>query len=184
MNNNFLNYEESVYHLAEEQSSNIIFNEGDDHAIVIFSNIFRKAKNHVNLYAKNIFAVDNVVTQSQQYINELTSFLNKNNTHLNILLNEYNEDTDNNALRDAIRPYFNNEQRRIQFKVNPSQFVKMGDKYVHICIADSKLYRVEYDIKRRKAICCFNGEEEVTEALGQAFNEIFDSQMSQSICCL
>lgn len=167
----FTKYSESVSFAADNSLNNVLYNEGDEHAIFIFSNMFRTAKKEILLYARNIFSLENKVTTSASYITELLHFLKRENTSLRIILSEYNPDTDTNLLRESIAEY----RSKIQIKTNIKQNIKISDNLIHFCIADGKMYRMEYDIKHRKARCNFN-DIVSCKKFTSLFNQMFISE--------
>lgn len=171
---NFLNYNESVSFSADNNLNNVLYNEGDNHAIVIFSNIFRTSKQEILLYAKNIFSDKNEVTTSSNYINSLIGFLGNEDVKLKILLTEYNPEKDNNLLRENIIKY----KDKITIRINNKQSIKRESKPIHFCIGDNRMYRLEYDIKKRKAICNFNDVTSCTK-FTSFFNQLFLSSSAQ-----
>lgn len=167
---NFLSYNESVAYSADNELNNVLYNQGDNHAKIIFKNIFRTAKKEILLYAKNIFAYDNVVSTDSDYVNMLVSFLKKENTMIKIILTDYNPEKDHNNLRDALIPFSN----KIEIKINNNQAVRLGEDSVHLCIADNRMYRIEYNIKDREAKCNFNDPKTCT-VYSSIFNTLFES---------
>lgn len=171
---NFLSYNESVSFSANEKLNNVLYNEGNAHAIVIFSNIFRTAEQEILLYAKNIFSNENEVTSSPNYITSLINFLEKENTQMKILLTEYNPENDNNILRENIIKY----KDKIKIRINTNQSIKKGGEPIHFCIGDNRMYRLEYDTEARKAICNFNDITSCSKFIS-FFNQLFFSSSAQ-----
>ena len=175
-NSNFFSYEESVAYAADNKLNNVIYNKGEEHAIIIFHNIFRTAEREIVLYAKNIFSLDNKVTTNAKYISSLTNFLEKEGTKLKIVLTDCNADTDTNILREHLMLY----RDKIEIKANEQQTVKIDDTLIHFCTADGRMYRMEYDIKDRKARCNFNDQTSCTK-FNSIFNILFTNKDAKSI---
>ncbi len=168
--NNFLDYSESVSFSADNRLNNVLYNKGNEHAIIIFSNMFRTAKQEILLYAKNIFSNKNEVTSSISYINSLVNFLERKNTQMKILLSEYDPENDYNLLRESIIKY----KDKIIIRINAGQFIKRNSESIHLCIGDNRMYRLEYNIEERKAICNFNDITSCTK-FTFFFNQLFFS---------
>ena len=84
--NNLLDYKEAVEYFANNKIDNVLSNSGNEHAIVIFDNIFKTAERNICLYAQDIFSNQNVVTVSPSYIESLRNFLSKEMTNMRLSL--------------------------------------------------------------------------------------------------
>lgn len=102
---NLLDYKEAVEYFANNKVDNVLSNSGNEHAIVIFDNIFKTAERNICLYAQDIFSNQNVVTVSPSYIESLRKFLSKERTNLRIVLRDYDEINSCNCLRDVLKQY-------------------------------------------------------------------------------
>lgn len=167
---NFLDYTEAVEYFANNKVDNVLSNSGNEHAVVIFANMFKTAERNVCLYAKDIFSVENVVSVSPLYMESLRKFLDKGDTKLRIVLKDYDEVTSCNILRDMLKQYTS----KIELRRNKRGEVKIGDNSVHLCIADGRMYRVEYDTESRKARCNFNDINAVSK-YQTVFNQLFEA---------
>lgn len=164
-------YSKAVSYYADNKKNNVLSNEGKEHAVIVFENIFRTAEKKVSIYAKNIFSPDNEVTCSAPYVEEIRKFLSKPNTSMQILLQEYDEELSYNVLRDELKKY----PDKVSFKINDVKKVREGESYVHFCIADGRMYRMEYNTGNRKARCNFNDPEAVAkyqEVFTRLFNDV------------
>ena len=81
-------YAKAVAFMAETKSSNIFLNSGEEHALLVFSNIFRNSQKVVQLLAGNL---SNNVTEADEYQEAIVSFLRKPNSRLEILLDRYED---------------------------------------------------------------------------------------------
>lgn len=173
----FNNYEEAVEHFAINKENEVLSNSGPDHAVIIFKNIFRTAENEISLYANDIFSQENPITTDFAYMNAMKSFLEKKDTRLRIILRNYNEATSNNPLRDLIRTY---SAEKVIFRVNKDNDVCIGDQKVHFCLADGRMYRMEYATEERKARCNFNDPDSVRK-YQVIFNQLFQSSETANL---
>lgn len=167
---NLLDYKEAVAYFANKKLDNVLSNSGDEHAIVIFDNIFKTAERNICLYAQDIFSNQNIVTISPSYMESLRLFLTKEGTNLRIVLKDYDESTSSNCLRDILKQY----SSKIELRKNKKGEVKIGENSVHFCIADGRMYRVEYDTTTRKARCNFNDQNAVSK-YQTVFNQLFEA---------
>lgn len=173
---NFLDYKEAVEYFANNKIDNVLSNSGNKHAVVVFDNIFKTAERNICLYAKDIFSNENVVTQSPSYMESLKRFLDKKGTNLRIVLKDYDEVTSCNSLRNMLGQY----APKIELRKNKKGEVKIGENSVHFCIADGRMYRVEYDTETRKARCNFNDENAVNK-YQTVFNQLFEASVKISL---
>lgn len=168
--NSFLDYEKAVKYFADNKIDNVLSNSGNEHAVVIFDNMFRTAEREICLYARDIFSEQNEVTISPSYMKSLRKFLNKEGTRLRIVLKNYDENTSRNSLRDMVKQY----PSKVELRKNERGEVKIGNTSVHFCIADGRMYRVEYDTDNRQAKCNFNDENAVNR-YQTVFNQLFEA---------
>lgn len=167
----FSNYEDAVEYFAVKKENEVLSNSGPDHAVIIFKNIFRTAENEISLYANDIFSPKNPITTDFVYMDAMESFLDKKDARLRIILRNYNEETSNNPLRDLIRKY---PSEKVIFRVNRDNDVCIEDQKVHFCLADGRMYRMEYATEERKARCNFNDPDSVRR-YQIVFNQLFKS---------
>lgn len=170
--NNILDYKEAVEYFANNKIDNVLSNSGNEYAIVIFDNIFKTAERNICLYAQDVFSNKNDVTVSSLYIESLQKFLIKEGTNLRIVLKDYDEINSCNHLRDILKQY----SSRIELRKNRKGEVKIGENRVYFCIADGRMYRVEYDTNTRKARCNFNDNNAVSK-YQIVFNQLFEASM-------
>lgn len=144
-------YWEAVKYNAENAIPNVLSNQGNSHALIIFVNIFATARQKVRILAKNL---DNVVTHSEEYKSGIIDFLKRSDTMLELFLTDCDlGNIDNNPLFIALRPY---SSKIKLYDTKHKGYTFYNDKVVHICTADNRMYRLEYDIQARMARCNFN----------------------------
>lgn len=167
---NIIDYKDAIEYFADYKINNVLSNSGNEYAIVIFDNIFKTAERNICLYAQDIFSNKNDVTVSSSYIESLQKFLSKEGTNLRIVLKDYDEINSCNHLRDILKQY----SSRIELRKNRKGEVKIGENRVYFCIADGRMYRVEYDTNTRKARCNFNDNNAVSK-YQTVFNQLFEA---------
>ena len=159
-------YSEAVEFYASKRIDNVFFNSGNPHALVVFENIFKYATDNIIIVAKNL---NNSVTNDSRYIDAIKSFLLKKNTRLEILVSE---DARNESLLFVELKKYSD---KITIKNSNGKFFKNGKgEEIHFCIADNSIYRLETNIKDRKASCNFNDVDYCLK-LKTLFNNAFNS---------
>ena len=153
---NIIDYKDAIEYFADYKINNVLSNSGNEYAIVIFDNIFKTAERNICLYAQDI--------------ESLRKFLSKEGTNLRIVLKDYDEINSCNCLRDILKQYYS----KIELRKNRKGEVKIGENRVYFCIADGRMYRVEYDTNTRKARCNFNDNNAVSK-YQTVFNQLFEA---------
>ena len=152
MNSNNLNtYREAVEFYAYSRVNEVLSNAGNDHAIIIFSNIFKTAEKKVLLLAKNL---NNEVTKSSEYRGALRCFLEKKKTKLDVILTNYQLEDSTSPVFDLFREF--GDKVAIKNSNGKGFKMKSSDQDVHFCIGDNRMYRLEYNTTDREARCNFN----------------------------
>lgn len=178
--------------LAREGSSTIFYNSGTERSVISLSNIFRKAKTDICIFAQSLCDLSNKnvgadyvnpATKSE-YIEALEGFIESNSdTNLRIILQE-------SIKGQAVRSEFLNTElakmldlqiglgKNIEVRTTEAVekiVLKSGDseevRTINFTLADSKMYRFEFDIEHRVAECCFNAKPEVIERLAKIFDQ-------------
>lgn len=170
-------YRRTVEAYASRHENYLFHNEGNEHALIIFENIFRNANDTIRIAANNLCNPE--VVDRKEYVEPLIKFLDNGGT-LKILLkvapNPSSEELKKgNCLYRAL---FNHEAYKkgaIQIKSGEGKcFHDSEHKEIHFCTADGHMYRIENDIVERKAICNF-GDEVKTKEIDDLFDRVFDS---------
>lgn len=148
-------YEIALSQLAARRESHVFYNEGNEHALIVFKTIFDNAKREVFIVARDLTNAE--VSNAPQYVESLRAFLERDGAKLNIMLTSFN-----NA-GAAQKPIFKTIYESTAYKkgnvriynLNGKKFQE-GDAVVHFCFADSQMYRIETDTELRKARGNFN----------------------------
>lgn len=156
-------YSEAVSDLAKNKRKNLLHNEGNAHALIIFTNIFRTAEEYIRIVAKDLLNTE--VANKYDYIESLKSFLSRSNTKLEILLSEFDmASARNTPLFSMIANSDAYKAERVVIKnMNGKAFRDQNGNEIHFCVADDRIFRIETDIKARKALCNFNDPEQAKE---------------------
>ena len=161
-------YENWINDLAASDSSTLVFNDGHEHAAILFGTIFRTAKKRICIYCDNMCGI---VTGTTDYYNALAE-CKKRGVKVNVLLNSLETD----VLR---QPVFNLIDKQNEVKLVPAgkeDYIqtKLNNLNVHFTVADGKIYRIEYDIENFKAIASFN-DEKMGDTLTNVFDEVWNA---------
>lgn len=170
-------YRRTVEAYAYHHENYLFHNEGNKHALIIFENIFKNAKNTIRIAANNL--CNSEVVDRKEYIEPLIKFLD-NGGALSILLKDAPCPT-NEELKNTyclFRALYNHEAYKngiVKIKSGDGKFFHDNNGHeIHFCTADGHMYRIENDIVERKAICNF-GDEVKTKELDNLFDGVFDS---------
>lgn len=167
-------YREAVSYFASNHKNLNIKNEGNDHARIVFSNLFLNATKTVRIAANTL---RNEVVDSPEYQDSLDSFLSREGAKLQIIICKLpeaaKEESNSNIYRRlSLNPAY--EQGRIEIKEAGKDRFFLGKKPVNICVADGLMYRIEDDIEKRTALCNF-GDPKKAQGLEEGFDKVFGS---------
>lgn len=155
MYNNLDAYAKSVATLASRRESHLFFNEGNEHALIVFENIFRNARKNLHIVANDLTNAE--VCNHPDYIESLGAYLAQDGVTLGIILSHADEGRIRNA--PVFQTIYNSSAYKAGnvklYNLNGKQF-KNNNETVHFCFADGMMYRIETDTIHRKAQCNFN----------------------------
>lgn len=179
MLDNMNEYKNAVTNIAAKGENNLLHNAGNDHALIIFENIFKNAKKEILISAHDLTNPE--VSNKEEYISSLLSFLDHNvDSKLYILVSDFQESYKNFDLYKKLANSIAYKENRVKIKnSNGFQFTS-GGSTVHFCVADERMYRLETDIQKRTAICNF-GDEETANKLANAFWNGFNAKTSDEV---
>jgi len=178
-----ITYERIVRELASTKSSVVYYNSGNDHATIVLENILLSARKNVKFLTGGF---NHLVCEDKdkRFVSALKKFL-LNNGKLEVVMNRYlNDKTAYNSVLDVLKQYSSTTQYRqnISVKYLAEEFQYKGFN-VHFAVADSSMYRLEYDTEKFLAEFSFNGTSKCTE-LESKFKEIFDKATSLDLSTL
>lgn len=151
-------YRKAVEYYASNSIDNLIHNRGNEHALIIFQNIFRTSNEHIRIAANNLW--NDEVVNTKEYIDSLSAFLSKPNSKLDILLtNEPNiEDVKHRKGNNIYNMLYNHRaylSGRVRIKSGEGKTFRYDGKPLHFCTADERMYRLETNPDEREAQCNF-----------------------------
>ncbi|MDR1343664.1 MAG: hypothetical protein LBK18_10500 [Prevotellaceae bacterium] len=165
-------YREAVEFLAKNRVDNLIFNAGDEHAQIIFQNIFKNCEGKIRLLAGNL---QNEVTKSAAYLDALKGFLQRDGSKLEVMLDNFARFSKQGEVEvfKVLLEY----RDKVAIKSTDTKFyvtkVTEGGAEekvpVHFCTGNA-MYRLEIDTRTRSARCNFN-DKSFVEDLNTLFDE-------------
>jgi hypothetical protein len=163
-------YQELLEESASSESKWPVFNDGKDHAAILMSVIFKNAKDYVYLYSH---ALSSDLSRFDIYYNSLKECIN-NNVDIKLLLQSQNALSVENPSIELIRNKKSENVKILTVEQSDILKQKLNNMDIHFAVSDGKRYRLEYDIKDRKATSSFN-DPSVANVLKEAFDAAFDS---------
>lgn len=167
-------YKAAVKEYAAKGVDYLFHNEGDKHALVIFSNIFCNAKSEIRIAANQL--CNSEVVNQKEYIDSLRFFLDRKDTRLYILLTNRPcpEDVKTDCcLYKMLFEHPAYKEGRIVIKDGEGKsFRDNNGSTIHLCMGDNTMYRIENDVIGRKAIANF-GDKNITTILNRGFDGVF-----------
>lgn len=163
-NDDTKNFQEIVSHLSTNNAERFFYSISNEQAVIVYSEIFKVTKEHIRLVSNQLSPE---ITGDERYIDALKSFLNKENTKLDIFVYKYNP---NNPIYSVLNEF--KDKVIIKYSNNGTIF-SLNDKTVNFCIGDNHALRLETDINERIAECNFNDKKSCTY-FSTLFDEIFN----------
>lgn len=174
-------YKKAVEYYASNSIDNLIHNRGDEHALIIFQNIFRTSNEYVRIAANNLW--NDEVVNTKDYIDTLSAFLDKPNSRLDILLtNEPKiEDVKNKTGHNIYNMLYNHRaylSGRVRIKSGEGKTFRLDGKPLHFCTADGRMYRLEINPDERVAQCNFCDTAH-TGKLIENFDKVYQTKLKE-----
>lgn len=168
-------YRKAVEWYARKKEDNMLHNKGNDHALIIFENLFKHSKEHVRIFAKDL--ANEEVVNRKEYIDAVKTFIEKPKTKLDILITTFNDevrriDRDVNLFY-VLRKSKAYQEGRIKIKTTKGMIFRIQGQPIHFCTSDGHAYRMERDIEHRVAHCNF-GDKNTTKSLEDTFDKAFN----------
>ena len=167
----------AVKEYASNNTDYLFHNQGDEHALIILTNLFVNAKDHVRIAANKLY--NDEVVNTKEYIESMRTFLDKNDTKLSILITkkpskeEIKKSPKENTFYWMLFNHPAYSQGRVEIKEgNGKSFHDKDGQQINFCTGDDKMYRLENAIVERKAIANF-GDSEMTGKLIETFDRVF-----------
>lgn len=166
-------YKDFVRNLAFNNISAEFLNSDENHALIVFDNLFKIAKNYVYIFAGCLCSD---VSNKPEYIKSLSDFI-ENKGEVRILLNSYNpQDAMQSQIIKRIAFYISKKYDVKVYSTDRKIFFSKDEekKQIHFTVVDDKSYRIETDVKERSATCNYNNPNMALN-LKSIFLEVMDS---------
>lgn len=161
----------------------LFHNQGDEHALIILTNLFINAKEHIRIAANKLY--NDEVVNTKDYIDSMRTFLDRKDTKLSILItrkptiDEIQSCPKENTFYWMLFNHPAYYQGRVEIKEgNGKSFHDEKGNQINFCTGDQQMYRLENAIVERKAIANF-GDPEMTGKLIETFDNIFPNLRSK-----
>lgn len=168
-------YESFVQQMAREKSERVFNNHGFGCAQIVLGELFKNADSKVRIYSKSM---EDKITSSSSYMDNMITFLEKKDTRLEIIIEDLT------SFKDSLIRYilFNPKYKdKVTIKHSSEEVVfKRNNKPVHFTTGDEKMFRLEFDIENNKAECSFNSEKR-TEKMNTLFNDAFKDKYLKEV---
>jgi hypothetical protein len=161
-------YQKLLEESASSESKWPVFNDGKEHAAILMSVIFKNAKDYVYLYSR---ALSTDLSRFDIYYESLNDCINRG-VDIKLLLQSQNAFSVDNPSIELIK---NKKSENVKIlTIEQSEVLKqrLNDMDIHFAVSDGKRYRLEYDIRDRKATSSFN-DPSVANVLKGAFDAAF-----------
>jgi len=159
----FDRYQKGIKYLAENKIGDTFLNEGDEHAKIVFSNLFMIAGNKVRIFAEML---NSDVPNCNEYISAMRSFLDRDG-RVDILLEK--KPNPEMPLFQLFRQYGN----QVNIKITEYR-PKFGDDLINFCTVDDFAYRIETDKKKKEAHGSFFDKKQTSE-INNVFSEMYNN---------
>lgn len=145
--NEYLNIVETF---ANDNDEIIFCNEGDEHAAIVLSRIFKYSNNSLKIYASSLN--QSIVTEDEDYLNYLDSFIKKGGI-VQVLIDHIPKKPSKAFKNLLLKSQIYSET--VGLRVAQSK-IKLNEKYVNFTVGDNNKFRLEIDPLKRTAYCSFN----------------------------
>lgn len=193
LNKKMNEYRLFIAYLAKNGLDKIFLNSDEDKMRDVFIEMFKNSKDVIRIFAGQLC---NNVTQGSEYIEALSDFI-ENGGKLRILLNNFDENKALNSNLFKRLAFYKSRNYNLEIKKTTDKPVmefkattveenktvsenKSQDIEVHFAIGDTESYRIETDIKQRRAICNMHGSSKAEE-LAKFFDELYSQPYTQTV---
>lgn len=174
-------YRAAVEDYARRGVNYLFHNKGDEHALIILSNLFKNAKKHIRIAANRL--CDDSVVNTKEYIDSMKTFLDRDDTILDMLIvNAPAPEIVNSCDREncfywMIYNHPAYKAGRVHLREGEGRAFRDSKNgvLINFCTGDEKMFRLENNVYARTAIANFN-DSDYTSDLIQSFDNIYQNQ--------
>lgn len=168
-------YSKDIENSAKTKESHLYHNEGNQHALIVFTNMFKYSNNEIRIAANQLY--NDQLVNTRNYISSVKNFLDKENTKLFIIVSNppsHGQAKREGTLYGMLLEHEAYKDGRVIIKDGQGKGFKTqeGDK-INFCVCDNTFYRYEGNIEQRTAIVDFGDSATVSE-LKKKFDSVFD----------
>lgn len=140
-------YKEVIEYLSNKDLNHSFYAISSEEAIIVLSEIFNSSNQEIQLVSNKL---SSDICNDKRYLETLKTFLEKDNSKLEIFVYSYEE-------QNEIYKLFNIFRDKVTIKTSPkgAKFI-LDKKIINFCIGDGKAYRLETDTECRHSECNFN----------------------------
>lgn len=167
-------YKIFIHDLAKNGIDKAFLNSDSEKMKTVYIEMLNHSEKEFRIFAGLLC---NEVTSSQEYINAMSSFVERNGV-LRILLNQYKEDNiKESSLFKRLAYYKSCGYDIIVKETDDKPYINLNGREVkvHVAIGDKKSYRLEFDTENRRAMCNMNNTGKAAE-----FADFFDKCFNES----
>lgn len=180
MTDDLITYEMVVRDLASTRSETVFYNSGYEHATIVMENMFLEAKREIKMLTGsfNKLVCDDA---GERFITALKTFL-LGKGKLKAIMNEYEESqVESNSILAILKQYSGDKEYSENIEIRTTNSKLMINSFdVHFLVADSSMYRLEYDTKKFLAEFSFKGREKAS-VLQNHFDRMFQESTRLSL---
>lgn len=172
-------YQLFVKRMSDNNDSGIFYNSSPDHAVIVIAQIFRRSKDTVRIFAKNLCRT---IGNIPEYISALSDFIERNGK-VRILLNGFDEECAKSSNLYKRLAYYKSIGKDIIVKTTTAVPYRASDeekKEVHFTLGDNDSYRMETNIAELTAECCMNNVEFTQETV-EFFDGMFNDENAKEV---
>lgn len=159
-------YLDFVEGLVNRNEDKVFFNSGPIHASIVMSKIFQYANSEVKIFCGGF---SGAVSNDPIYLTSLENFLKKDNTKLNILVEDYSTNK-NSKIYSLLKKYIS----KVKIFETTQRFVNNETKEpIHFTVADDKMIRIETNPSDFTAQVNFNSTD--AKYISNLFDNIFNN---------
>lgn len=164
--NERINYLRVLDRLAKERSRATFNHEGADESALVMSTIFKRAKEVVKIFAKDL---NGKISSQEEYLNELRGFIDRGG-EVKVLLQKDANLLHSEAL-EMLKSYMTFNKKVTIFDTFESVVAESG-REIHFLIADKEMLRIESDIENYSGFATFN-DPEIASKLDGLFEKMY-----------
>jgi len=169
-----MEYAKNIERLASDKKTEIFYNSCDEHALIVLKNLVKNAERYIKIICGNLCSD---VSNDEEYLRIVDNFLSKNNTTIDILFDNYdNQCFECLPIFGILKKY----PRQVKVRSLISGHINYEESPVHLTVSDDRAFRLETEIDKKMAWGNFNDEPKA-RVFSDAFDRFFTDKYSTLI---